>query len=126
MITLALDLGLKNIGVAISRSGVVVEPVGVWQAKPVESFLTQLKELTQKEKVKRIVVGLPESASKNQKKEFQKMAEKIFAATKVPVSEIEEDFSTEEAKERTKSRNAAAHEDAAAAQIILERFLEEL
>ncbi len=126
MISLGIDIGSKNIGIAISRSGMVVEPVGVWPALPQDKFFTRLAALTKKEKVERIVVGSNKSASKKQKTAWQKFAEKIYAATSVPVSEIEEDFSTEEAKVRTKSKNRAAHEDATAAQIILERFLEEL
>jgi len=126
MIVLGLDLGRKNIGVAISRSGVLAEPFGVWQALPVKEFLKQLHALIIKERVERVVVGFPKTANAQQKKEFRALAERIWQTTKIPVSEIEEDFSTEEAKSTAKNKNEAAHHDASAAQIILERFLSEL
>lgn len=123
---IALDVGSKNVGVARSRSGVIAEPVGVWPRRPQTAFLQQLRDLLDTEQVELVVIGQPANLTALQQVDFNEFTHEVERLG-VAVKLIDEDFSTQEARTRTKpkSKQPRGHADAIAAQIILERYLEE-
>lgn len=122
----ALDVGSKNVGVARSRSGVIAEPVGVWPRRPQTAFLQQLRDLLDTEQVELVVIGQPAKLTALQQVAFDEFTHEVEHLG-VTVKLIDEDFSTQEAQARTqpKTKQPSGHADAVAAQIILERYLEE-
>lgn len=126
----ALDVGSKNVGVARSRSGVIAEPVGVWPRRPQTAFLQQLRDLLDTEQVELVVIGQPAKLTALQRVAFDEFTHEVERLG-VPVKLIDEDFSTQEAQARTqlqtkpRTKQSRGHADAVAAQIILERYLEE-
>lgn len=106
----ALDIGQKRVGVARSRSGRLVEPVGVW---PRAELLARLRKWAAAEPVERLIVGLA----------TEELAAKLAAAAGAPVEQTDESFSTNEARRRVAKLTPNDHADAAAAAVILERWL---
>ncbi|MCX6811692.1 MAG: Holliday junction resolvase RuvX [Candidatus Berkelbacteria bacterium] len=120
MSLLALDLGEKRIGVAISRSGIIAEPLATLSFN--DKFLTELKNICQDEEVEKIIIGLPQSLSgkKNQQEEkIRKIAKEIEKKTKIEVLLFDESYTTKIAE----SIFGRERIDEEAASIILENYL---
>lgn len=113
MAVIALDLGQKRIGVAVSRSGRLVEPVGVWPARPQSDWLRRLQTLVADEQIDTVVVGAGQAEPSLQTA--------IVQATGAKIVIVDESLSTNEARRRLGRKD---HADEAAAAIILERFLD--
>lgn len=59
---IALDVGTKRIGIAISDpTGIIATPVGVVLRKPENSAVTKIKEICNENKVETVVIGLPKN-----------------------------------------------------------------
>ena len=121
MSLLTLDLGEKRVGVAISRSEIIAEPLKTLNFD--QDFYQELKNICQQESVEKIVVGLPKSLSgeiNQQEKRIREIAAKIAKATKLKTELFDESFSSKMAEER-----GALDVDQEAAVIILEGYLKE-
>ena len=117
MALLALDLGAKRTGVAISTSGQLVTPLGVWPTAPWLSFVSKLHQTIQDNGITQVVVGqvfVKDSAG-------QPLIDKLQADCPVPVTIVSELDTTAEARAQTGRRD---HADALAACGILDRYLE--
>lgn len=109
MALLALDIGTKRTGVAVSLSGQLTTPVGVWATTPWASFVDQLKTYIAAHEISEVIVG--ETV----------LTAKLQTACPVPVQVVSEFATTEEARRQTGRHD---HADAAAACLILEQWLE--
>lgn len=116
---LALDFGRKRVGVAISRSGQLAEPLTVLTLTSQSNFLKELSGLIEQEAIEQIVVGhgITQPA-------LTPWLNALNTSLNIPVIVADETASTEEAQARVGSTKN--HADATAAQIILEHYLEDL
>lgn len=125
MVYLAIDYGLRKLGLAWGESKGVVEPIGVVKVDNKDAFWDKIVRLAGKYRVGRIVVGLPEGKIKGKVKNFGKELEK---KTDIPVIFVEETLTTKEAiatmRMMGKSwKKIKSREDAVAAALILESYL---
>lgn len=131
---LALDLGKGSLGIAISRSGMFITPITNlrFHAMRFEEAIDYLKELLQREKVETFVLGLPlfPSGDPCEMTEvvyvFAKLLEANFPS--IPIVYQDERYSTLEAssvlhEQGKRSKKQHKEIDAAAACVILERYL---
>lgn len=120
MALLALDLGTKRTGVAVSSSGKIVTPIGTIPSTPRSRFTYELKKIIDANKVSLIIVG-DTGLTKfgGAIGEVQIRLTEVFNLPVIVVSEYE---TTNEAKLTT---GRSDHADTEAACLILERYLEE-
>ena len=131
---LALDLGRTTLGLAISRSGILVSPLPNLKFKEndFDDCLKKLKEAVMFEKVEHIVIGLPSYPSGDPCEmtdvvlDFIPKVQSLFP--NVDIKTQDERNSTVEASEMLHRNNKNSKKqksviDSAAAMIILERYL---
>lgn len=121
MTIVALDIGSKRVGVALSPSDVAIPvPIGVWERSSAEK---NLLELITERGVNIVVVGLPlsidgkETAQSEKVRNFCKRIEK--RASGVKIAFVDEYLTSEEAKN---SGGDVRHIDALAALEILKSY----
>lgn len=126
---LGVDFGLKKIGIATGDDDTgMAFPFGVIAggADAVERVVA----LGKKEGAESFVIGVPipnaEIHSNVQFNLTMDFVKALQAATTVPVSVVDEQFSSAEARRLQKEYGMDASEDAIAAQIILQAHLDEL
>lgn len=119
---LGIDYGEKRVGIAISdEEGKFAFPLAVLENN--KKILAEIKKIVQKEKVEKIIFGLPLDL-KNRPTDSTKPAEnfkiKLEKITELPVLFEKEFFTTKEA-ERIQGKNEKI--DASAAALILKHYL---
>jgi len=130
---LGVDYGLRKIGLAFGDSetrfavpGEVVEVVGAApRGRPVEL----VKNIIQEEGIDEIVVGVPLGVSDHSSEQLELTRAFIADLKKVinlPVHEMDERYTSGEARRLQKEYGAQADEDALAAMLILQNYLDEL
>lgn len=119
---LAFDFGLKRIGVAVG------EPeLGTAHPLPAVARFDQIQTLISEWKPSQLVVGLPTSvegrahAMTRQAEDFARRLERRF---KLPVTRVDERFTSLEAESRLRGIKRKAI-DSVAAQLILEQYFDE-
>lgn len=120
---LAIDYGRKKIGLALSE-GILAEPLAVIKKEP--QVLEKIEKICRVQQVTKIVIGLPESGIVNEIKSF---ANKLAEMTDLPVAFQEETLTTQDAiakmiKTGKKRKFRQQQQDAVAAALILESYLE--
>lgn len=132
---LALDLGTKRVGVAVSdETQTVVRAVKTVERKPWKKFLKQIIELIADFDAKALVLGLPLESDGNESEmslEARRLARNFSLSLDVHVFLQDERLSSFEAKGRLWERGfdnekVYANVDSEAAAIILEDFLEKM
>ena len=135
--TLALDVGEKRIGVAVSdETGVLARPLTtITRASKREDF-DRIARLVAEQQAERVVAGYPRSLSGDEGPQAQRVrryVESLAAVLSVPVELWDERYTTVEAEERLREarpRRAGRRPrdrsqlDAAAAAIILQDYLD--
>jgi putative Holliday junction resolvase len=123
---LGIDFGLINLGLAMSE-GELVEPLTQLRVKNPEEAVAQLVPLCQKNKIKKIIIGLPEGKLV---KTIKKFSRQLRQRTNLPIVFQEEDFTSQEAskkmleaKKPLKKRQKQEHMMAAC--LILQSYLDE-
>lgn len=121
---LAIDFGLKKIGLAISE-GDLPQPCKVIRVKNPENSLNEIKEVVKKEKIDKIVVGVSEGEMAEKSKKFA-----AFLGNRLGINTetVDETLSSQNAqnqllnanKQRKKRKES---EDAVSASLILEGYL---
>ncbi len=121
---LGIDFGSKRIGVAISdASGEIAFPRAILQND--EKLMPQLLELIKNEKIGVIVVGDTRSHGGNDNPvtaEAEAFVATLQASVDVPIKRVWEMWSSIEAGRY--APEGKGHDDASAAAIILQRFLD--
>ena len=126
---IAIDLGAKRIGIAVSDSGVVATPHSVLRNEG--DVVTKLASLGQQLEAEEYVVGIPRRthASANDQK-YRDFADALRQRTCKPVVLWDEALSTVEAMERLRAtgknrREAQKDIDMHAAAVILQSYLDD-
>ncbi len=116
---LAFDFGLKRIGVAVGEA-----ELGTAHPLPAVSAFSEIEKLVAEWKPGSLVVGLPTSASGEPHKmtraaeDFARRLERRF---KLPVSRVDERFTSVEAERKLRGLKKKSV-DSVAAQLILEQY----
>ncbi len=133
MRTLALDIGEKRIGLAISDSRQsIAQPLKLYKRGSLAQDIDEVKRLVQEHEVTRIVCGLPKNLDGSIGKRAEAIVEfarKLEEKISVPVDLWDERFSTDEAHRifdmhEYKHKKRKPYIDIMAAQIILQGFLD--
>lgn len=125
---LGVDYGLRRIGLSLSE-GQIASPFKVISISGLKDGLVKMEQIIKREKIDRVVVGIPESG------EASKIVKKFISSLKnrskqVEVIETEETLSSQEAKQFMVDlglgQEKRQEEDAYSAALILQRFLNNL
>jgi len=124
---LALDIGSKKTGVAISHGEMAQALITIFIDKTGEKGLIEkINKIISDQKVEQLVVGMPLSKDGHQTTQsalIKGQAQRISSAVSLPVEFCEETLTSWEAEEQIgKNRDQI---DAQAAKIILEQYLNE-
>ncbi|MFC1961758.1 Holliday junction resolvase RuvX [Chloroflexota bacterium] len=127
---MALDVGEKRIGVAVSDPlSILASPLTTLERVETEQDITAILNVARQNQVAQIIVGLPLSLNGSigrQAEKVQAFAEELRARSEVPVVLRDERFTTVTAKRLLREAGKkGAGDDAAAAAIILQGYLEE-
>lgn len=102
--TLALDVGTKTIGIAISDPlGMMAHPLRTLSRKGVRQDTAVLVELVREREVERVVVGLPlelDGTEARSARLARQIGEALAEAAGVPVVYVDERYSSVEAERR--------------------------
>ena len=126
MKVLGIDFGLKKIGLALTE-GYLAEPLEVLIVKEKkEKAIQKISSFCEEEKIDKIVIGLPESGLV---KKIKKFGEELKRITSLPVIYQPETLTTRDAFVKMKEaglkrENRKKKEDAVAAALILQSWLE--
>ncbi len=131
---LALDVGDKRIGVAVSDDlGILATPLTIVKHTNWREDIARILQIAREQRVQGIVVGVPyylDGTASEQTRKVLRFIERLRERTDLPVYEWNEALSTEEAEARLhaagrrQKRRAPTHVDAQAAAVILQEFLE--
>ena len=130
---LALDVGQRRIGLAVSDpGGLLATPYTTITAKTPEKDIAAILTIARQEEIGLIVVGLPLSLDGTVGPQAQltlDFCDALRAASYVPVETWDERFSTVEAEMRLREAGVApsrdrARLDAAAAAVLLQSYLD--
>lgn len=121
---LGIDYGKERIGIAVSDdNGQIAFPL---KTLPGKNPFPLIREIARKEKIGKIILGLPipfSGGASKQTAELKKIAEKLKKATRLPV-ELENEILTTKLAKRTGMPEE--HLDKAAATIILQSYLDRI
>ena len=137
---MALDIGERRIGIAVSESGILATPHSVLYRKSKKEDFARLRRMIEALAVERVVVGLPYSLSGDeeigpQARRIKRYAEALAKTTDVPFEYFDESYSTVDAEaylvgrnsgkegDRKRPKRGKASIDAAAAAVILQNYL---
>ncbi len=131
---MALDVGDKRIGVALSDPlEMLASPLTIIKRLNKASDVQNILNLVNEHKAGRLIIGLPLSLSGETGIQAQKVkafADSLAAALTIPLEMVDERFSTVTAREYMretgkKEGRFKKHDDAVAAAVILQSFLDE-
>ena len=129
---LGMDLGTKTLGLAISdKQGIIASPYKLIRFKAIEDAVKEVLDITQKEKIEVLVLGLPKNMNNTlgfaseRSLNFKKLLEE---KTNLKIELIDERLSTVEAErvlieENMSRKKRKDYIDCAAAAIILDTYL---
>lgn len=129
---MALDIGERRIGIAVSDSGILATPHSVLQRKSKAEDFARLGRLMVELKIERVIVGLPYSLSGPdemgpQARQVQRYTEALAATLSIPFEYFDERYSTVDAAAYLAVRGQKKIAiDAAAAAVILQNYLDSL
>lgn len=132
---LAVDLGKRRIGVALSdAAGVLATPLTVIASRGAESDIKQIVELASEHHAERIVVGMPlamDGTVGPEAKRVQGFIELLSRSSTVPVESWDERLSTVAAEREMLAAGASPSQrkhwrDAVAASLVLQSYLDRM
>ncbi len=132
---MALDIGERRIGIAVSESGILATPHSILERKSRQEDFTRLQRLLAELKIDCVVVGLPYSLSGYetvgpQARRVKRYAEALARIVTIPFVYFDESYSTVDAESfltqagRKPSGGKKVPVDAAAAAVILQNYLD--
>lgn len=128
---LALDWGEVRIGAAISDEGGTIA-FALEQVIESKKAIPEIKKIIEESGVEQIILGLPKNLAGEEGISAQKLrifADKLFQTTKIPISLVDERFTTLAATRRLqglgmKEKDQRQIKDNVAAQIMLQQYLD--
>ena len=130
MRVLGVDLGLREIGLAVSDpGGTIASPLRAVRVASVREAPEAVAAAAREVGAELVVVGLPPGLEGEERRPEARRARRFVKALRgllggVPVRGVDESLSTREAAERLLGRRSATDPHAAAAAIILQRWLD--
>ena len=129
---IALDIGERRIGIAISESGLLATPHSILQRKSKKEDFARLGQLISTLRIERVIVGLPYSLTSEDKigpqaRRIQRYAETLAKTIAIPIEYFDESYSTVEARSLRPAngrRGSKQYIDDAAAAVILQNYLD--
>ena len=131
---LALDIGDRRIGVAVSDpTGLLARPLTIIARKDIASDVQTVCRLIGEHSAGKIIIGLPLSLDGRagpQAEKVQDFVEELKPSLNIPLEMRDERFSTAAVREQrlesgTKKKKRRAPDDDAAAAVILQGYLDE-
>lgn len=126
---LGIDYGIKKIGFAVSE-GMLASALTVADISSLKDGVFKVSKVIDREKIERVVVGMPEGKAGRDVKRFLSELEKLYGNSQVEVIEADETLSSKDAKklmiDLNLTKRARSREDAYAAVLILQNFLDSL
>lgn len=129
--TLALDIGNRRIGAAVSDvTKLIARPLCVIDRKR-EDAVARVVALVAEHEADEVVIGLPLHADgklSEQARQVQAFVEALGARLGVPIRWVDERYTTQDARQvlaEVRRRKQPDHDDAIAAAVILQRYLDE-
>jgi putative Holliday junction resolvase len=130
---LALDLGRKRIGLALSdETGLISSPAGVIQVRNSQQVFTEIESLVKQNEVGKLIIGLP--IQLNGREGIEAERARVFAAElggriSLPIDFMDERLSSVEAERRLidsgkRGQKIRDNIDATAAALILQTYLD--
>jgi len=127
MITLGIDFGLKKVGLALGY-GSLAEPYQVIRELDTSKLVEQIKQIVEKERVEKIVVGISDGEIAIKARQFGLVLKENL---EIPVEFFDETLTTQDAQrlaieagiKRSKRKNM---EDAYAAAVMLQGYTDQL
>ena len=132
MTLMALDIGERRVGIAISDSGILATPHSVLYRKSKKEDFSRLQRLIIELKVDRVIIGLPYSLNSDepmgpQARRVKKYADALAKVASVPFDFVDESYSTVDAEAYLATTGQKKVPiDAAAAAVILQKYLDNL
>ena len=131
MSILGLDLGAKTLGVAISHTNIIANPYKTIRYNNYDSLLNEVLNIINKEKVEKIVLGLPKNMNNTSGEAALRsisFKEKLSKLVDIPIILVDERLSTIEAENILLTNDMSRKKrkdviDSAAAMIILDTYL---
>lgn len=137
---MALDVGEKRVGIAVSESGLLAAPHSVLYRKSKKEDFVRLQRLVAELKIDRIIVGLPYSLTTGEKmgpqaRRIKRYADALAQSVDIPLEFFDESYSSVDAEtylaapsfeegRRKPGKRGKAPIDAAAAAVILQNYLD--
>jgi len=134
MRSLGLDIGDKRIGVALSDpEGLLASPLTIINRRQETADIKAITDIVSQYQVEQIIVGLPRSMDGSlghQAEKVEDLTQKLRCHTDVPVEFRDERLTTVLAKRlmqagKVKKSKEKAQDDAIAAAVILQGYLDE-
>lgn len=125
---LGIDYGERKIGIAVGDTeSKFAEPLMVVRYTDEEKALDKVGQVAKLERVEKVIIGLSEGKSAENTKEFGR---KLSRELEIPVEYYDETLSTKEAQNLSiqsgmKRKKRKSMEDAFAASLLLQKYLEE-
>lgn len=132
--TIALDVGDRRIGVALSDpAGILASPLTIIERSTEERDIALIVGLVSQHQVERVIVGLPRAMDGTigpQAEKVKAFTDKLISQTSVPVEFRDERLTTVSARRLMresggKKTRQKVRDDAVAAAIILQGYLDE-
>ena len=121
MVILALDLGVRRIGVAVNPTGgALVLELPTIRVDDIGQVLGTVRELVGRYQAERILVGTTYA------QETASLLSALQASAGVPVLTIDEALTTKEAERQFAQEGQSGDTDARAARLILEQYIREV
>ncbi len=130
---LALDVGERRVGIAVSETGLLAAPHSVLHRRSKKEDFIRLRRLIEELKIDQLVVGLPYSLDAAetmgpQARRIKRYAAALAQEIDIPLHFFDESYSTADAQAYLAGpkpgKRGKAPLDAAAAAVILQKFLD--
>jgi len=124
---LGIDYGRAKVGLALGEA-ILAEPYKVIKYNNIDALIKQIDDVTRKENITKIVVGVSESVIAKESEDF---AKKVNETLNIPVDLQDETLSSLDAQRISielgiKRKKRKGLEDAYAAAIMLQNYLDSL
>jgi putative Holliday junction resolvase len=125
---LSIDHGDSRIGLALSdETGLIARPLQIVKHTSRRSDAETIAAIAVEQRVERIVIGLPtddDGRVGHQARKVQRWADALRSATKIRIEFWDESFSSKDAAGTGKKKRRGEPDDARAAAVILQGYLD--
>lgn len=123
---LGIDYGRRKVGIAIA-DGPLAEPLQVIRYKDTKILSDQLRNIVEKERIDKIIVGISEGETAKETMQF--LSAIRYPLSPIPIETFDETLTTQDAQKMAieagiKRSRRKAFEDAFAAAVMLQSYLD--